>query len=462
VQVDPFQPLAIVSASPGAHSHIRGDGLHLALLRDGDGHFRRGRYADAKRLYARCLNYISWMPEPRLRLALCRLCEGDARGAQRLIESLLEFSLGQYGALDPDPVEWAYSIVAALCLGRIDEARERAHEFPWIRHPELDRARWLTTVASGRRDPMRDDPTAGKHRRTIHQLPDSTFDEWAGRVGTMLCACGRRDVADTMRAVVAADAVASAAVTGSPAPDHRDAPDPGRIEAPERRRRRRHDSRRTLRRRVRCRALISRARRLAATMVRRCGVARNSAIRDVFRSPPDPLFRAIVALIHEERVASALIVGAVSHKSTTRAFLSAPSGSGDGVSLFCISRVQPGAGGVLPGCPTPRWYVLPAGASATIVDSIARTLREIRDDRQCQGFDAVVLDTSGLDHELSIDVLQDALQTASHVILDGINDGNHENFQRLIADPGYRIVACDPGMGDGYSVFRRRFHDEPA
>jgi hypothetical protein len=48
------------------------------------------------------------------------------------------------------------------------------------------------------------------------------------------------------------------------------------------------------------------------------------------------------------------------------------------------------------------------------------------------------------------------------VILDGINDGNHENFQRLIADPGYRIVACDPGIGDGYSVFRRRFHDEPA
>ncbi len=456
VQVNPFDPLAIVPASAGASSHIRGDGLHLALLRDGDLHFRRGRYGDAARLYARCINYISWMPEPRLRLALCKLCEGDARGAQSLIESLLAFGLGEYGAFDPDPVEWAYFIVTALCLGRIDEARERAHEFPWMRHPELDRARWLATVASGGRDPMRTDGTLGKHRPTIHQLPDRAFDEWVHRVRTMLCACGRRDVADTTNAVLAANAVASTATRHSPDAEHRDAPDPERLGVLQQCRRWSRDSRRTFRRRVTYRALIYRARRLAATMVRRCGVARHGRIRDVFRSPPDPLFRTIVALIREEPLASALIVGAASRTPSTHAFLSEASRSAGGPTLFCISRAESGPAADLTGCATPRWYVLPAGATATIVDSITRTVRAIRDERQCASFDAVVIDTTGLDHALSIDVLGDELHSTNYVILDGINGGNHENFQRMIADPEYRLVACDPAARHGYGVFRRQ------
>jgi hypothetical protein len=92
---------------------------------------------------------------------------------------------------------------------------------------------------------------------------------------------------------------------------------------------------------------------------------------------------------------------------------------------------------------------------APIDNSIGRAVRAMRDERQSESVDAVVIDTTGLDHALSLDVLRDEVRSAHYVILDGINDSNHGNFQRLIADPGYRLVACDPAVRDGYGVFQR-------
>jgi hypothetical protein len=274
VQATPFDPLTTAPASAGGSAYMSGGGVHLALLRDGDAPFRRGRYADAKRLYATCMSYMPWMPEPRLRLALCHLCEGDARSAQELIEPLLEFTLGYYRAFDPDPVEWAYFIVSALCLGRMDEAIRRAREFAWLRHPELDRARWLSMVASGKREAPPTDVGIGKRRRSIHQLPDQTFDEWVDRACRMLSACGRNDVADAVIAVVATHADASAVTLDRCDGDSRYASDPTAVPLHPSPARWRRDSRRTFRRRVTYRILISRARRLAGAALRRFGVSR--------------------------------------------------------------------------------------------------------------------------------------------------------------------------------------------
>ena len=86
------------------------------------------------------MNYMKWMPEPRFKMALCSLYSGNAQEAVSWLERPLHFILNMYNAQDPDPVEWAYFIIAALCMGNMGEAVARSDNFPgsitlsWIAH----------------------------------------------------------------------------------------------------------------------------------------------------------------------------------------------------------------------------------------------------------------------------------------------------------------------------------------
>ncbi|MCI0564382.1 MAG: glycosyltransferase [Nitrososphaera sp.] len=198
VQLNPFDPLTVVEKSSGiTSSHISCDGFHLLLLRLGDEKLWTGKYTEAESFYLRCLNFMRGLPEAKLRLALCSLYKGDARMAVRRVLELIRYTLFDYKALDPEPVEWAYYVISLLCLGKLEMASKHASQFPWLQHPELARTRWVIKALKnrGKAAPVQDvcDLT---QRSSIHKLPRRSSLEWMIQLYTMLKACGQWKLAE--------------------------------------------------------------------------------------------------------------------------------------------------------------------------------------------------------------------------------------------------------------------------
>lgn len=150
-------------------------------------------YVKAEAAYRHCLAYMNALPEARLKLAICLLGRGDAAGAGQLLFKLLEYTLAEYKAPDPDAVEWAYHILALLCRGDLSLAGERARQFLTLRHLELDRTRHVVSLLTGMRvgtiDPGTDE------RKSIHRLPVRSTREWTDQVCLMLTACNQQALA---------------------------------------------------------------------------------------------------------------------------------------------------------------------------------------------------------------------------------------------------------------------------
>jgi tetratricopeptide (TPR) repeat protein len=198
IQPELFAPLTIARAAVPS-PRFASNGLHIDLLRQGDSARCRGRYEEAERYYSQCLQYYRFMPEPQLRLALCRLLSGDPEQALAWLEKPLTFILSQYKSPDPDPVEWAYFIIALLCAGRLREAVSRAEQFDWLHHPELDRARVLAGFLSG--EPHRIAPpgtSARPIRASIHRLDEGSWSDWLAQIQCMLEACRQTRFADAL------------------------------------------------------------------------------------------------------------------------------------------------------------------------------------------------------------------------------------------------------------------------
>jgi hypothetical protein len=190
VQTGPFDPPVVVSPWSGARSHhVLSNGHHLRLLRDGDAAFVAGDYAAAEKALTECLRYMPMLPEAKFKLALCSLRRGAPRTALRRIIGPIRYTLSSYRAVDPDPVEWAYLIIALLCGGRLREAQRRANQFPELRHPELERARVAVHVL--RTGACFEEPLTASSRMSIHTLAKRSADEWVRDICNMLEACNR-------------------------------------------------------------------------------------------------------------------------------------------------------------------------------------------------------------------------------------------------------------------------------
>jgi hypothetical protein len=204
IQESLFGPLRTVEKSSGIKSSpIRGEGLHLVLLRRGDEMLREHKYDEAETLYLQSLNYIPYMHEPKLKLAICNLYKGNAVEAHRWVKELNLNNFRHNKGVEPDPVEWAYLLIALLCQGKINEAIIRASQFPLVNHPELDNVCWIINYLQNERGIV-DFPNnpSSKPRFTIHLLSPRSHDDWVNNLCRMLKACKQFGYVEKLRKLV--------------------------------------------------------------------------------------------------------------------------------------------------------------------------------------------------------------------------------------------------------------------
>lgn len=193
VQINPFGSLQIVDKSVNFKKpHLVCHGLDLELLRKGDEKLASGKYDDAEALYLSCLNYIHWMSEPKLKLAICSLYKGNAQKAGVYCSETLKNILRDYRAVDPDPVEWAYYIISLLCQGKLNRAIIRANQFPLLHHLELERIRWVINYIQGKEVTIPLVEETFKSRYSIHKLPQLNFLDWINNLSMMAKACKQK------------------------------------------------------------------------------------------------------------------------------------------------------------------------------------------------------------------------------------------------------------------------------
>jgi hypothetical protein len=467
IQEGPFGPLEVVDKSSGIRSsHVLGNGIHLALLREGAARILAGDYVAAESAFRKCINYMRWMPEPKFGMALCRLYLGDAQGARQWLEQPLRFILADYKAVDPDPVEWAYYVMALLCLGDVESANKCAEEFPWLRHPELDRVRWaVAALRSPSKAPNVVSNDKVKYRATLHPMPMRTLSEWVAQVAMMLQTCGQGGLAETLRGCelrITTDSESASAQSRqerSPRECLQDNGDrqtkviarsyPKNKGAAALRHRARESSVRVM--------LRKKARRYLHRVESSCGYFlpyRFSLMKD------DEFYRAIEELPSSGEVRTALVLGAGSGEGTTEALLAGLLRIESNPSIFCINgltrrfcRLERGAGER----PDVRCYRIHSRNPEAATTELDNLVMSVKKEHGLGSFDVVLVDTSALRPELRCGPgLRNELHQAKFVILDDINGGlNFENHGELLADPDYTLISCNPGLRDGYAIFKR-------
>jgi tetratricopeptide (TPR) repeat protein len=202
VQSGPFESLTVAEESSKIkNSHIISNGLTRDLLKQGDEKSWLGKHQEAEALYFKCLEYIPWLPEAKFRLALCNLYQGDAGKAILWILQPIQYTLKEYKAKDPDPVEWAYFIISLLCRGKLSLAIRCEEKFPSLYHPELDRVRWVVKVIKNKcdEDNLEKVTISSHHHYTIHQLPERSFENWIDQICIMLKACKQFQFSKTLK-----------------------------------------------------------------------------------------------------------------------------------------------------------------------------------------------------------------------------------------------------------------------
>jgi tetratricopeptide (TPR) repeat protein len=470
VQMGPFEPLRIADKTIGpANSHFKSGGLLLALLRQGDEKLERGKYDEAENIYITCLNYYRFMPEPQLRLALCSLYKGQAKMALDRIIKPIQFTLAEYKAVDPDPVEWAYFIISLLCMGKVDDAAKRCGEFPWLRHPELDRARWLTRVLKSRGNAASLQlENAHQNRFSVHQLPGRSMQEWVQHVSAMLKTCGQSDLAETLRKCFPGQTppfqeiqVGTDSNREIPATQDRNPSESLPRKAP-----------------------FGLGRKDAIGFYKRRLFYQNAlttlkvALRNALHgleakygyflpyrfseSRHDEFFQAIQALTREEDIKTVLIAGAVRNEGSTEALLAGVLQNRHKPTAFCISILRHGFISLrktLPDSPAVKWYGLSSSSSsASLCEELDLAVKKIKQEHGINFFDVLLFDGSRSKHQLvGSDALNRELCEARFVILHDINNIDSQgNYDRLLNSRDHVLLEANPGLRNGYAIFEKK------
>lgn len=450
VQPSPFEPLEITSEAPTAvRSHVSNGG-HLALLRQGDEKLWAGSFQEAERAYLKCHNHYGLMPEPMLRLALCQLYKGNAQAALSWISKPIEFTLAEYKAADPDPVEWAYLLISLLALGKVDEATKRSSEFSWLYQLELDRVRWVVELLKGS---QACEPEEGlKQRLSVHQLPPRSTAKWLEQLCCMLRACGQPSLAERI-ASRAHDSMSAARKATQPTQKEnvqgtRERPFPlARLDSVGTFSRKRWLAKKRANLK---RWLLPRLQRIEARFGYRLPYNLSSRKND-------ELFAAVQDLARDEDVKSALVVGAASKQGALEAVAAGAQENGNHPAVFNIVGPEPQDNGAPQSLPNIKAYKLDGGRES-FSTKLAKTVQQIKQEHQIDSFDFLLIDGSEMERQADCNGALDKELTGSRfVVLDNINSSyNHRNYSRLLNNSLYALVEHNPELRDGYAIFEKQ------
>lgn len=459
IQENPFEaPFLVQESLARKSSHVVSNGLHLALLREGDERLWAGRYEEAEASYRKCLSYMRWMPEPKLRMALCSLHKGDAKSALTWIEEPIQFVLIKYGAMDPDPVEWTVLIIALLCLGKLHIAVRRAGQFEWLKHPELDRARWAISVLKDRgRSAALPRVHIENRRRSIHMLPERSLREWTEQLCAMLRACGQSEMANIL-----SKQVSTAAANGPQGPSEADMAEEyiqqSEPSGSEPRRENLGYFRKQLfirNQKLRIAQIVS---RILHSLEGRFGYFLPYHLSDMRK---DEFLRTILDLTQNEKIDTVLVIGADCAEGTTEALLAGVRQNENMPRVFCIGSSAKGfqqrkesVSGV-----RFKWYSLSSSVQKNIAQELENKVTKIKGDNHVEHFDLVLIDASEFGGEFVDDgVLMKELRMAELILLDDTNLSHNFSVKHaLLKDSSYMLMADNPGLREGHAIFRRAF-----
>jgi|HubBroStandDraft_6_1064221.scaffolds.fasta_scaffold37012_3 hypothetical protein len=444
VQTSPFGMLASITAPNAGNGHIVSNGGHFVLLRQADEKLSSGKYPEAERLYLKCLNYMRRLPEPQMKLALCNLLQGKARMAMHWVSQPLQYTLAEYRAYDPDPVEWAYLIVSLLCMGRLDAAVRRSLQFQHLRHPELDRARQATAILSGRFAGSFGEYPATDYRASVHQLPSLSDAQWREQLRRMLTACGQLALAESLteRASKAASPI-----------DGRSASAPTN-----------QGDRKEALRMFERRLLYSKVRRRAKTYTdaisRRMDAMFGRFVRSGFaHKDTSELFQAIQDLVRGDNVRSVLIIGASADRTCTKAVIDGVLNNPHQTLVYCIRCTGQPLAAAFPASKgaSVQWQSLSDHSSELCSEALEQTIAKIKREAQIDAFDIVVVDGSQITHALAVSKqMNDELRSAGCVVLEDVHTvENHLAYAGLLDDPEFRLTRYNCDLPTGYAVFEK-------
>ncbi|MFZ4536446.1 glycosyltransferase family protein [Propionivibrio sp.] len=171
--------------------HVEGGGRYLRLLSEAGSHINAGRLELAIPLIEECKRIAPCMPDIDFFEAYCNLQGGKPAQALQDLVRMLKASLGSSETTPPDPIEWAYLIVALLAMGRTRTAFRYARQFLEVSHPELDKARAAAFLL------QKSVPLAFQSKKvvSIHRLQDKPLTAWMNSLAIMLERSGQPSAA---------------------------------------------------------------------------------------------------------------------------------------------------------------------------------------------------------------------------------------------------------------------------
>jgi len=204
VQENPFSDLRVAPADSGlGNTPLSNNPEDRLYLEQGRALLRRGDFRGASRLFGQALNLAWHMPEANLGMALADLLAGRPDSAFERLKITLKWCMKQYRSHQPNPVEWAWMIVVSLCRGRDVAALSMSRKYPDLRHEELERARAVVALlldgAHGLEEKLLPSRPA-----CIHAPVYEDALAWWGAAASMLDACGRSEMAASLRRALTA------------------------------------------------------------------------------------------------------------------------------------------------------------------------------------------------------------------------------------------------------------------
>jgi hypothetical protein len=458
VQTNPFGRLTIISTEVNSEAiQITPDGLVLSLLTQGDTQLLKGDYKGAEALFLQCLKYIDWMSEPKLKLALCSLYQGNSKAALDWITQPIKYTLETYKALDPDPVEWAYYIVALLCQGCLKEAKVLAEQFPSLHHVELDRVRLVVNTLSNNGENTLNTRSV-KQRYSVHRLPERSFDRWVEEICTMLESSRQYQFSASLKQAFGPDQQASIQT-------QQDLFKISFLHLLKFRSKSIKPSfiyKSNFQPKSNSNTLYNRIKRKAIGTIEQFIIKPLNKLEQNYRFflplnisiiRQDELFLQTQSLLQQELKTIALL-GASSGEIVTEALVAAMLQQAKAFNIFLIDDKLLKSSDL-------KMRLAKFSSLKLIELSLDRSIEEQRTEGPIENdhasatpnnFDLVILDAS----ELNINLKIDKFYGAKFILLDDINTfQNHENYQKLASHPSYVLFSHNYSLRKGYAIFRK-------